>query len=211
MCRTVVVMKRRLLALAAVVAVGCVGLASCGDGEGEGDSDRADSDSSTSKVADSDAAWNDADIKFVQGMIPHHEQAVEMSDMMIGRNVSEATAALAEQIRAAQTTEVALMQGFLAEWGVELDPHAGHSGDHSMGEGMMSGEQLDELESADDVDFERMWLTMMLEHHKGAIVMARAVVADGAEPGVRALAEAIITAQEAEFAQIEALLASLAG
>lgn len=205
MCKTVVVMKRRLLVLTTVVAVGCVGLTACGDG------DRADSDSSTSDSEAPDAAWNDADIKFVQGMIPHHEQAVEMSDMMIGRNVSEATAALAEQIRAAQTTEVALMQGFLAEWGVELDPHAGHSGDHSMGEGMMSGEQLDELESADDVDFERMWLTMMLEHHKGAIVMASAAVADGAEPRVRALAEAIITAQEAEIAQIEALLAGLAG
>ena len=185
--------------------MGCVGLTACGDG------DRAVSDSSTSKVTDSDAVWNDADVKFVQGMIPHHEQAVEMSDMMTGRTVSEATAVLAEQIRAAQTTEVALMRGFLAEWGVEMDPHAGHSGDHSMGEGMMSNEQLDELESADGVDFERMWLTLMLEHHKGAIAMASAVLANGAEPRVRALAEAIITAQQAEIAQIEALLAGLAG
>jgi len=144
-------------------------------------------------------------------MIPHHEQAVEMSDMMIGRIVSEATAVLAEQIRASQTAEVSLMQGFLADWGVELDPHAGHSGDHSMGEGMMSDEQLDELMSTNGVDFERMWLTMMLEHHKGAIAMASAVMADGAEPRVRALAEAIITAQEAEIAQIEAQLASLGG
>jgi uncharacterized protein (DUF305 family) len=205
MCRTVVVMKRTLLALATVVAMGCVGLTACGDG------DRADSDSSTSNVANSDATWNDADVKFVQGMIPHHEQAVEMSDMMVGRTVSEATAVLAEQIRTAQTTEVSLMQGFLAEWGVKLDPHAGHSGDHSMGEGMMSDEQLDELMSTDGVDFERMWLTMMLEHHKGAIAMASAVMADGAEPRVRALAEAIITAQEAEIAQIEAQLASLGG
>ena len=131
--------------------------------------------------------------------------------MMVGRTVSNATAVLAEQIRAAQTAEVALMRGFLAKWGVEMDPHAGHSGDHSMGEGMMSDEQLDELESADGVDFERLWLTLMLEHHQGAIAMASAVLANGAEPRVRALAEAIITAQEAEIAQIEALLAGLAG
>ena len=205
MCRTVVVMKRTLLVLTTVVAMGCISLAACSGGES------ADSDSSPSDSAAPDATWNDADVAFVQGMIPHHEQAVEMSEMMTGRTVSNTTAALAEQIRAAQTAEVALMQGFLAEWGVELDPHAGHSGDHSMGEGMMSDEQLDELESAGGVDFERMWLTMMLEHHKGAIAMASAVLANGAEPRVRALAEAIITAQEAEIAQIEALLAGLAG
>jgi uncharacterized protein (DUF305 family) len=205
MCRTVVVMKRRLLVLTTVVAMGCVGLAACGDG------DRADSDSSTSDNANSDATWNDADVAFVQGMIPHHEQAVEMSNMMTGRTVSNSTAALAEQIRAAQTTEVALMQGFLAEWGVELDPHAGHSGDHSMGEGMMSDEQLDELESAGGVDFERMWLTMMLEHHQGAVAMANTVLSGGSDPRVRTLAEGIVAAQQAEIAQIEALLASLGG
>jgi len=144
-------------------------------------------------------------------MIPHHEQAVEMSEMMTGRTVSNTTAALAEQIRAAQTTEVALMQGFLAEWGVELDPHAGHSGDHSMGEGMMSDEQLDELESAGGVDFERMWLTMMLEHHQGAVAMANTVLSGGSDPRVRTLAEGIVAAQQAEIAQIEALLASLGG
>jgi len=198
-------MKRRLLVLTTLVAVGCVSLAACSGGES------ADSDSSTADSAVPDATWNDADVAFVQGMIPHHEQAVEMSDMMTGRTVSNSTAALAEQIRAAQTTEVALMQGFLAEWGVELDPHAGHSGDHFMGKGMMSDEQLDELESAGGVDFERMWLTMMLEHHQGAVAMANTVLSGGSDPRVRTLAEGIVAAQQAEIAQIEALLASLGG
>ena len=205
MCRTVVVMKRRLLVLTTLVAVGCISLAACSGGES------AVSDSSPSDSAAPDATWDDADVAFVQGMIPHHEQAVEMSEMMTGRTVSNTTAALAEQIRAAQTTEVALMQGFLAEWGVELDPHAGHSGDHSMGEGMMSDEQLDELESAGGVDFERMWLTMMLEHHQGAVAMANTVLSGGSDPRVRTLAEGIVAAQQAEIAQIEALLASLGG
>ena len=205
MCRTVVVMKRTLLVLTTVVAMGCISLAACSGGES------ADSDSSPSDSAAPDATWNDADVAFVQGMIPHHEQAVEMSNMMTGRTVSNSTAALAEQIRAAQTTEVALMQGFLADWGVELDPHAGHSGDHSMGEGMMSDEQLDELESAGGVDFERMWLTMMLEHHHGAVGMANTVLSGGRDPRVRSLAEGIIAAQQAEIAQIEALLVSLGG
>ena len=205
MCRTVVVMKRRLLVLTTVVAMGCISLAACSGGES------ADSDSSPSDSAAPDATWNDADVAFVQGMIPHHEQAVEMSEMMTGRTVSNSTAALAEQIRAAQTTEVSLMQGFLADWGVELDPHAGHSGDHSMGEGMMSDEQLDELESAGGVDFERMWLTMMLEHHQGAVAMANTVLSGGSDPRVRTLAEGIVAAQQAEIAQIEALLASLGG
>lgn len=185
--------------------MGCTSLAACSGGES------AVSDSSPSDSAAPDATWDDADVAFVQGMIPHHEQAVEMSEMMTGRTVSNTTAALAEQIRAAQTAEVALMQGFLAEWGVELDPHAGHSGDHSMGEGMMSDEQLDELESAGGVDFERMWLTMMLEHHQGAVGMANTVLSGGSDPRVRTLAEGIVAAQQAEIAQIEALLASLGG
>ena len=183
--------------------MGCLGLSACGNGPA------SSTDSQISESANAAVGWNDADVTFVQGMIPHHEQAMMMSNMMTGRTVSEATAELAQQIGAAQSDEVLMMQGFLAEWGVELDSHAGHSGDHSMGEGMMSDEQLDDLDNADGVAFERMWLTMMLEHHKGAIVMANAVMADGAEPRVRALAEAIIRAQEAEIAQIEGLLAGL--
>jgi uncharacterized protein (DUF305 family) len=80
-----------------------------------------------------------------------------------------------------------------------------------MGEGMMSDEQLDELESAGGVDFERMWLTMMLEHHQGAVAMANTVLSGGSDPRVRTLAEGIVAAQQAEIAQIEALLASLGG
>jgi len=205
MCSTVVVMNRTLLAATAVLAVASMGLSAC-----SGDAS-SNSESVKSETSSADITWNDADVKFVQEMIPHHEQAVEMSDMLSVRDVTEETAALAQRIGATQSDEVRMMQGYLAEWGVELDPHAGHSGDHAMGEGMMTAEQLAELGAATGGAFERMWLTMMLEHHKGAIAMANAVVASGVEPRVRAFAESIVTAQGAEITQIEGLLATLGG
>ena len=93
-------------------------------------------------------------------MIPHHEQAVVMSEMVSNVEVSGETAALATEIIRAQASEIKLMKGFLSEWGVEFDPdsdpHAGHmmSGDES--HGMMTDEELAELENSMGSNFEKM-------------------------------------------------------
>lgn len=184
-------MTRNLAVLGALVFAGC---------------------SSSSAVEDSES-WNKADQKFVQEMIPHHEQAVVMSEMVNDVEVSGETAALATEIFSAQASEIELMKGFLSEWGVEYDPssdpHAGHmmSGDES--NGMMTDEELAELENSVGADFEKMWLTMMLAHHKGAIKMAETVVADGKDPRVKTLAETIIGEQQKEIDLIDSLLAKL--
>ena len=152
-------MIRNLAALCALVFAGC----------------------SSGSAIDQDASWNKADQKFVQEMIPHHEQAAVMSEMVSNVEVSGETAALATEIIRAQASEIKLMKGFLSEWGVEFDPdsdpHAGHmmSGDES--HGMMTDEELAELENSTGSNFEKMWLTMMLAHHKGAIKMAETVIA----------------------------------
>ena len=184
-------MTRNLAVLGALVIAGC---------------------SSGSAVEDSES-WNKADQKFVQEMIPHHEQAVVMSEMVNNVEVSGETAALATEIISAQASEIELMKGFLSEWGVgsdpSSDPHAGHmmSGDES--HGMMTDEELAELENSVGADFEKMWLTMMLAHHKGAIKMAETVIADGKDPRVKTLAETIISAQQKEIELIDSLLANL--
>ncbi len=168
---------------------------------------------SSSSTINQDASWNQADQKFVQEMIPHHEQAVVMSEMVSNVEVSGETAALATEVIGAQASEIDLMKGFLSEWGVEYDPnsdpHAGHmmSGDESSG--MMTDEELAELKNSSGVVFEKMWLTMMLAHHKGAIKMAETVIADGKDEQVKTLAEAIINEQQKEIELIQTLLNNL--
>ena len=189
--KSMLTMTRNLVALCALVFAGC---------------------SSGSAVEDGNS-FNQADQKFVEEMISHHEQAVVMSEMVSNVEVSGETAALATEIIGAQASEVELMKSFLSEWGVEFDPssdpHAGHmmSGDES--QGMMTDEGLAELENLMGSNFEKMWLTMMLAHHKGAIKMAETVIAEGKDARVKTLAEAIISEQKKEIDLIDLLLAKL--
>ena len=162
---------------------------------------------STESLPDQQAAWNEADVEFVTGMIPHHEQALEMADLIAGKSVSSDVVMLADEIRAAQGPEIAVMQGYLAQWGTKADPHAGHGGgDADSGHGMMTQEDLSALAAATGPAFEQMWLSMMIAHHEGAVTMAREVLAAGKEPQVQALAEAVIAGQTAEIAHMRALL-----
>lgn len=177
-------MVRRLALLTLVVLAGC---------------------SSTSSVAE-DATWNAADIEFVQGMIPHHEQAVVMADMVAATSrgeVSEEITLLAAAIRSAQQPEIDQMQALLAAWGEQSHSEMGHSPQH---EGMMSDDEMGSLDGAMGGDFERLWYTMMIRHHEGAITMAQKVIAEGKAPQVRSLAEAIIAGQTAEISQMTGLL-----
>jgi len=139
-------------------------------------------------------------------MIPHHEQAVQMADMVVAGMVTAELAALADQVRAAQQPEIDLMMSWLAEWGLERDPHAGHM----MGSkhGMMSDDDMAALDAAEGAEFERMWLDMMIKHHEGAVAMANNVLAAGVDPRVAALAEAVVEAQTAEIALMRQMLAS---
>jgi uncharacterized protein (DUF305 family) len=138
-------------------------------------------------------------------MIPHHAQAVEMARMAARDGVSDDVAALAAAIRDAQQPEIDLMTAWLAEWGTEPDEHAGHMG-HDMA-GMMSQGDMTALDAATGADFERMWLQMMIEHHRGAVTMAQQVLADGSDARVLDLARAIIAEQQREIDQMTQMLA----
>ncbi|GAB2637002.1 hypothetical protein GCM10027270_27380 [Nocardioides ginkgobilobae] len=176
-----------------------------------------------------DAEFNAADVDFATGMIPHHAQALVMVDMADGRDISPETADLMERIEDAQGPEIELMTGWLEEWDQPVpdlgDMNGMGSGDMSdmdhgdmdhgdmddMGEmdgmtGMMSAEDMADLEAAEGSAFEQMWLSMMIEHHEGAVEMAEVEVAEGEYDEAVALAEEIIEAQEAEIAEMEALL-----
>ena len=148
-------------------------------------------------------------------MIPHHAQAIEMVTLTDGRPLDPDVAQLASQIRDAQVPEVETMTDWLTAWGKEIPEtsldhtNAGHDMRATWitdMPGMMSSAEMDALVSAADAEFQDMWLEMMLEHHQGAIEMAKTEAADGKYADAVSLAESIEAAQEAEIEQIKQLL-----
>ena len=157
-------------------------------------------------AAMTDAVANQADIMFATMMIPHHEQAIEMSDMLLGKNgVDPEVVALAERIKAAQRPEITQMETWLDEWGA----HPADMGGMDHGSGMMSDESMQALEAANGAEASRLFLEQMIVHHEGAIEMAEAEVENGEDPEAIALAEKIIADQTAEIAEMRQLLSEL--
>jgi uncharacterized protein (DUF305 family) len=151
--------------------------------------------------------FNDADVMFAQMMIPHHEQAIEMSDIALDPTVgaSDVVKALATRIKGAQDPEIATMKAFLTTWKKSLTPDS--SMDHSdMMSGMLSADDITKLSSLRGTEFDRAWMTGMIAHHEGAIDMAKDVLKDGTNSAVRTLATAIETAQDSEILEMKELL-----
>jgi len=167
----------------------------------------------TSSSAPSSTKANDADKMFVTMMIPHHQQAIEMSDLVLKKTgLDTNVASLAQQIKDAQAPEVAQMRGWLTAWGVkETTPSSGMRGmDHgTTGDGMMTDADMAALKAADAKDAGRLFLTQMIAHHKGAVDMAQKEVADGQNPDTVALAKKVIEAQTAEIATMQKMLDQL--
>lgn len=182
---------------AAILAAALLTLAACG-GEDDGDTS---------------AGHNDADVTFAQQMIPHHRQAIEMAKLAETRAESQDVKDLAADIEAAQGPEIETMTGWLESWEEDV-PDEGTSdmdhGDMSSDEmtGMMSEEDMTNLETASGAEFDQMFLTMMIEHHEGAIEMAKTEQVDGDFPDATAMAEDIETAQAEEIQTMQGLLKS---
>jgi uncharacterized protein (DUF305 family) len=200
-------MKARTLALAGTSAALILVLAACG-----GSTAGSTSDAGTGAAASIAAAAgaSAADISFAQLMIPHHQQAVEMADLALARETSSEVKELAEQIKGAQDPEIALMSGWLQEWGAPMkmgDDHDSHDMGGMTMSGMMTDEQMQDLADATGADFDRMWLEMMIAHHEGAISMADEVKAGSSNAEVITLADAVISGQTAEIETMQSLLA----
>lgn len=195
--------RARRLTLAVVALVTVSALSACGSSAdhgsmpGMGASGSSGAGSSTSSTAMTD-------VMFAQMMIPHHQQAVDMADLALEESsrARPEVRALAGQISKAQGPEIAQMQDWLKSWGAQ----AGMSMDHDMG-GMMSDAEMGELEQATGAEFDRQWLTMMIEHHEGAITMAENVLMQTQNPDVEKLATAIVEGQRREIDTMKGLLA----
>jgi uncharacterized protein (DUF305 family) len=179
-------------------------LAGCG---GSAMSDMKDVANSTIDAAKDAIGFNDDDVMFAQMMIPHHEQAIEMADIALDPLVgaSDAVKSLATRIKAAQDPEITKMKAFLTSWkeGLTPDSSMDHSGSMS---GMLSADDMKKLSSLRGADFDREWMNGMIEHHEGAIEMAKDVLKDGKDSAVKALANLVATAQDSEILEMKKLL-----
>lgn len=204
----------RIALTATTVAV--IGLAGCSNdthdmspmpGMGHGSTGSA-SPAPSSTGTPAAGPHNQADVMFAQMMIPHHQQAIEMSDLILAKeDISPDVTGLAEQIKAAQAPEIAQMTGWLAGWGQTADPSTPM--DHGMGGGMMSQADLDALEQATGDRAAQLFLDGMIIHHEGAIDMAETQLATGQNATAKELAQQIITSQQAEITTMDQLLADL--
>jgi len=188
-------MRTRASTLAAVgialtlILTGCVGFGMPGQGPGPG---------APTPVVD----FNSSDVHFNMMMIPHHEQAIEMSQIILAADgVHPDVSDLATRIAEAQAPEIDEMTAWLDARGYPTPP--GMS-DH----GMMSDRDLDRLSDLDGIDAEVLFLTAMIDHHEGAIEMANDEIDDGIDPETIALCERIVTSQTAEIIEMQALLAA---
>ena len=147
---------------------------------------------------------NQADVTFAQSMIPHHQQAIEMAELIDGRTDRPELAKLAKDVSATQSAEVSQMQGWLQAWGKP----AGGMGEMDHGAsptpGMMGQAEMDELMGLKGTRFDLAFVDMMTRHHQGAIEMATTELGAGSLGEVKQLAQQIITAQQREIQQMAA-------
>ncbi|MGW1594886.1 DUF305 domain-containing protein [Streptomyces sp. NPDC002343] len=206
----------RRAALAAVALTSALVLAACGgngddsDRDGTGHTGHGASAASAAPGA-SAGAHNAQDVAFAQGMIPHHRQALEMAGLAAGRASSARVKDLAARIEKAQDPEIRTLTGWLKSWG-ERAPmagmdHSGHAGTTGM-TGMMSEADMAALKKATGKDFDSRFLSLMVEHHRGAVEMATTEKRKGRSDDAKAMADAIVTAQDAEIEEMKRLLAA---
>ena len=206
-------LTRRLLLGTALA--GALTLSGCGGTDTASPSAYGGASTQAPAAADG-AEANDTDIAFLQGMTPHHEQAVEMAEIVLAADPPAEVAAIATQIRDAQDPEIEQMEKMLDNLGVESDggahggAHGGAGMDMSAGHGgMMSEADMDALGGATGTGAARLFLEGMIVHHEGAIEASDVELTDGGYEPALTLAQQIKDAQTAEIAQMRELLTTL--
>lgn len=174
------------------------------------------------RIEESRTRFTEADVRFMNHMIHHHAQAVEISRFAPDRAASDQIKTLAARIINAQRDEIALMQRWLEDRGQPVpelhemgdrimvhEPNVDHGSDMSDMPGMLSPEQVDRLEASSGETFDRLFLTYMIEHHQGAVTMVRELFStDGAgqDEDVFRFASDVQVDQSTEVARMQLML-----
>jgi uncharacterized protein (DUF305 family) len=153
-----------------------------------------------------DDSPNSADVEYARMMIQHHEQALEMTELVPKRAESTQIKKLAERMSAAQGPEIDAMRGWLKTHGKKEQPqgHGGH--DHAAMPGMASAGQLKNLRAAEGKAFDQLFLTLMITHHEGAVTMAADVKAQGNNVQIEEMADDVIAQQTSEITRMRQLM-----
>ena len=202
-------MRRRLLTMGVAALAMLTTLTACNS---DSSHQATHSGSTSSSVSSSVAAQqhNQADVTFAQQMIPHHQQAIEMSDTVLAKQGIDARVIdMANRIKAAQGPEIQQMQSWLSQWGVPTMPMTpGSMAGHDVS-GMMSEQDMNDLKTADGVEASKLFLTQMIAHHQGAITMGTDEIKNGQYPPAVSMAQSIVTGQQQEITEMQGILASL--
>jgi uncharacterized protein (DUF305 family) len=189
-------------------------LAGCsGSAQGHGDMPGMATGSSSVSVPVPQGDHTQADVTFAQQMVPHHQQAVEMAKLVPSHSTNQKVLELASQIQQAQDPEIQKMTGWLQTWGAPAPttgmnmPGMNMPGmDHGSMPGMMTSDDMTKLGQVKGAAFDRLWLQMMIQHHQGAVEMAKTELQQGASNEAKQLAQQIIDTQQKEIATMSQLL-----
>ncbi|MGW2639903.1 DUF305 domain-containing protein [Streptomyces sp. NPDC001348] len=197
----------RRIAAASAVAAAALLLSACSNDGGDGMSGMNHGGAkspATASAGSTAGTYGDADVSFAQMMIPHHEQALDMSELADGRASDAQIKDIAAKIEKAQDPEIAMMKGWLRTWG---KPTAmGDMPGMSMGDGMMSDKDMKELKAMKGAEFDKMFAQMMIKHHQGAITMAESEQKKGRNADAVKMAGDIVKGQSAEVKQLRTIL-----
>jgi uncharacterized protein (DUF305 family) len=152
--------------------------------------------------------FTDADVHFMQGMIGHHAQAIDMVNLLKTRTLRGDMKLLGHRIELSQADEIQLMQRWLQARGQPLP--SGHV--HTPMPGMLTADQMDRLAHAAGVEFDRLFLEGMIRHHDGALAMVKELFdtpGAGQDPEIFTFASDVDADQRAEIARMGAMLAEL--
>ncbi len=154
-----------------------------------------------------------ADVKFMQGMIGHHAQAIEMTNLLRTRTNSEEMRKLALRIEVSQADEIKMMQHWLTVRGQEVPgPHAMHMHGATLMPGMLTPDEMNRLAAAKGPEFDRLFLEGMIKHHGGALTMVHDLFATpgaGQDSEIFAFASDVDADQRMEIDRMGAMLKEL--
>lgn len=195
--------SKRTFRIVAIGAIAAISLSACTINNNPAPSNSQSANGTMNNgMMGSQSSLSAADTMFLQMMIPHHKQAVEMSILAKTQTMNVDVLALAARIEAAQQPEIVLMQKLLADAGMPAMM------DHSMGmNGMMSDDEMSALNASTGTDFDKLYLAGMIKHHQGALDMTKPIL-NSENTEVKALAESIVTGQTQEIAEMTKLLAA---
>ena len=194
--------KYRIAGITAVALAGAISLAGCTINLGGNDSNGM-MDGGMMGNNKSASAFSGTDIMFAQMMIPHHQQAVDMSTLAETHTTNPEILALAKQIKDAQAPEIKQMTAWIESSGAGMD--MGH--DMGMG-GMLTEEQMTALGKAQGAEFDKLYLEGMIGHHQGALQMAK-MIEDSNNAEAKTLAANIVKSQSAEIEKMKQMLAGM--